>query len=512
MTEKIKIKIFYLAKLCPLVVGMLFALNFYASAVEYVVGVNSAYNIAWWRGGNNWTQIPGAASHIVAGPYGLWHITGSRDANGNGAIFFSRGIPTDINAMSWIQVPGGLVQLDVDSATGEIWGVNSAGNIYYRKGITSQNPMGTGWVIDPDAGARATWVTVGQNCIWTTNSANIAYRRAINTGTPTTASDVTPRINAPWISMQNKGPARCLSIGTTAIFALNPTGLITFNAVQNESTNPSQSWGSYGLALRLKQISAGTNSVWGTQFDNDNIWIANDATGYNWTQVNGALKQVDIGNITATPPGGSTFSYAGEITQTDPSKQISFGWSLPDAGNGVILFKGKAAQDMWVVFSPDRFYTIDKGIALCIGGSNNTQTSFRSNINSAIYQAVTNDAIPQGTFTDYWIMIKNGTISFGKGTIPGTGQLLTWTNATILNTCKYIGFSSYTNVPVELQGITITTPPVIVSTAQTFVNTIKTNIAPADYKTRITGLAGTLANTAYASLKYDDLKGLTPTN
>ncbi|KAJ7574961.1 hypothetical protein C8J56DRAFT_1032801 [Mycena floridula] len=105
-----------------------------------VWGVNAAGNIYRYTGddSNPWVQIPGALTDIGAGDSKHWvQIPGALTAisagvetnvwgvNSAGNIYTSTGD----DAKPWVQVAGGLV--DIGAGTdGTVWGVNSAGNIY----------------------------------------------------------------------------------------------------------------------------------------------------------------------------------------------------------------------------------------------------------------------------------------------------------------------------------------------------------------------------------------------
>jgi hypothetical protein len=117
-------------------------------------------------------------SDISVGPEGqIWGL----DKNDN--IYYRVGINTkiltDIDGINtynpfgtgWKLVDGKLKRISV-GANGQIWGLNAAGNIFYRTEISDSNPFGTGWTHDTTfthnlsgVGEKLTDISVGSN-VW----------------------------------------------------------------------------------------------------------------------------------------------------------------------------------------------------------------------------------------------------------------------------------------------------------------------------------------------------------
>ena len=70
----------------------------------------------------------------------------------------------------WTQVPGGLKW--VASGDNIVVGVNSNDNIYYRVGITADNPVGEGWV---QVSGGLSQIDVYGTTVWGRNSAMNIY-------------------------------------------------------------------------------------------------------------------------------------------------------------------------------------------------------------------------------------------------------------------------------------------------------------------------------------------------
>ncbi len=166
----------------------------------------------------------------------------------------------------------------------------------------------------------------------------------------------------------------------------------------------------------------------------------------------------------ATPPGGEKFKLIG----MDGVSLIltSFGWVLPTIGNGVITFKANAASDIWVVLGKPS--DVDSSqpvqcIAVGIGVDGNTKSVIRTTIDSE-NKVSRADTIAQGragisdSWGDYWVMVRNGTIMYGKGATPGKNQILQWSDP-IIKTVNFVGFGCKGKTTVELDNIKIIKAP-----------------------------------------------------
>jgi len=105
-----------------------------------------------------WRRIGGALKQISgSGKDYIWGINSSDN------IFTCKKPCTDSN---WKQIPGGLEQ--IEGGDKEVWGVNSAGNIYK----TNQDGTG-GWTNIP---GKLTNIAQGGGYVWGVNSSNNVYR------------------------------------------------------------------------------------------------------------------------------------------------------------------------------------------------------------------------------------------------------------------------------------------------------------------------------------------------
>ncbi len=138
-------------------------------------------------------------------------------------------------------------------------------------------------------------------------------------------------------------------------------------------------------------------------------------------------------------------------------------WVLPELNKGAVVFNAKNTT------SPEGVTTIQVGFAaedatnqkdayydVIIGGWNNTQSGIR---NKRMLMAKSNNdnaKVPTDEVAyPYWVMINNGTISFGSGTKPGSQEILSWKDPDAATVdIRKVSFSSYTN-NVEYTGINL---------------------------------------------------------
>jgi hypothetical protein len=133
-------------------------------------GVDSKYKVFYRLGasssnptGDTWTGNYGWIMHICAKSSGVWGL------NGINTVWYKQntyGYQVDSTLLidNWLQV--GSVQLTYLSVGEDIvWGLNSNGDMIYRKGITSNVPIGTEWVsLSYNTGGRK--IEVYKNHIW----------------------------------------------------------------------------------------------------------------------------------------------------------------------------------------------------------------------------------------------------------------------------------------------------------------------------------------------------------
>ena len=80
----------------------------------------------------------------------------------------------DTAGTGWTDVPGKLQW--IGSGTDHVVGVNSANDIFYREGMTADNPTGTGWVKVP---VKLMQIDVNRNEVVGTNSGHSIYRSPV---------------------------------------------------------------------------------------------------------------------------------------------------------------------------------------------------------------------------------------------------------------------------------------------------------------------------------------------
>ncbi|KAL2102838.1 hypothetical protein ACEWY4_002006 [Coilia grayii] len=106
----------------------------------YCLGRDAAVGFKGTGSPTPWLHIPGGLKYYSCGPLGCWGV------NRHNNVYMMKGVgPASCGGtMSWTHVPGSLAMVEVAS-DGTIYGVNPAGDIYRREGVTPCNPTGTLW-------------------------------------------------------------------------------------------------------------------------------------------------------------------------------------------------------------------------------------------------------------------------------------------------------------------------------------------------------------------------------
>uniref|UniRef100_A0A8C7PP92 Fish-egg lectin n=1 Tax=Oncorhynchus mykiss TaxID=8022 RepID=A0A8C7PP92_ONCMY len=84
-----------------------------------------------------WTGLPGSVKYSSCGPFGCWAVNKNDD-------IYLMSLNQDCQNNGWSHIGGKLSMIEV-ATDGGVFGVNSAGHVYTRDGITASKPEGTGW-------------------------------------------------------------------------------------------------------------------------------------------------------------------------------------------------------------------------------------------------------------------------------------------------------------------------------------------------------------------------------
>ena len=193
---------------------------------------------------------------------------------------------TNPTATVWQQVDGSLTQIAV-GPHGQIWGVNSANQVWYRTGIDATHPTGTSW---QGVDGSLTQIAVGPHGqIWGVNSANqVWYRTGIDATHPTGTS---------WQGVD--GSLTQIAVGSNGqICGVNSANQI-WNRIGIDATHPTgTAWQQVNGGLT--QIAVGPNGqIWGVIANQ--VWYTTkidttNPTATVWQQIDGSLTQIAIGS------------------------------------------------------------------------------------------------------------------------------------------------------------------------------------------------------------------------
>ncbi|XP_061114900.1 fish-egg lectin-like [Conger conger] len=121
-----------------------------AGGDQFVAGVNRNDNVyclgqdatVGYKGPGSpipWTGITGRLMYYSCGPNSCWGVNSAQN------IYVRKGVtPAVCQGNDWRHIAGKLVMIEVGT-DGSVYGVNAVGDVYRRDGITAANPAGTDW-------------------------------------------------------------------------------------------------------------------------------------------------------------------------------------------------------------------------------------------------------------------------------------------------------------------------------------------------------------------------------
>ncbi len=197
--------------------------------------------------------MPGRLDCISVGEGTVWGL------NDAGGIFVREGVsPSTPAGTGWTRVAGRLAQVSAGE-TGLVWGVNANSGIFVREGVTSSNLTGTGWT---RVWGRLAQVSCGFDEVWGLNLSGGIFRR---TGVDADA--------APWGTGWERCPGdlRQVSVGLTRV--RSQAGTSSAAMAESIATNP-------GLLAEMGSLyggDAGTPCAWPDDEDDAGVWPGQQA-------------------------------------------------------------------------------------------------------------------------------------------------------------------------------------------------------------------------------------------
>ncbi|XP_072546888.1 fish-egg lectin-like [Salminus brasiliensis] len=120
--------------------GKMFAAGVNMGSVVFCLGEEATTGYAGPGSRASWTQLPGKLRYYSCGPYSCWGVNAADE------IYIMKGVtPTACGgSLDLEHISGSLAMIEV-STDGQVYGVNSLGDIYKREGVSPCNPAGTEW-------------------------------------------------------------------------------------------------------------------------------------------------------------------------------------------------------------------------------------------------------------------------------------------------------------------------------------------------------------------------------
>jgi hypothetical protein len=101
--------------------------------------------------GKEWVKIDGSLSYVSCGAFGCWGI------DSRGHVYYIDGISRrNCAAASLVSIDGRMKQIEV-GGVGDVYAINSDGNLHVRLEVSAANVFGTEWKLLREA----SYVTTG---------------------------------------------------------------------------------------------------------------------------------------------------------------------------------------------------------------------------------------------------------------------------------------------------------------------------------------------------------------
>jgi len=234
-----------------------------AKATDVAVALNSAGNI-FYANQNvttnpNWTQIPGVLTNVSYSNKQLYGV------NSAGDVYYNSNYTTG----NWTKVPGKFTKVSFDGVAMIVVALNSAGNIFYANQNITTNPN---WTQIPGV---LTNVSYSNKQLYGVNSAgDVYYSPNYTTGNWTKVPGKMVQVSFDGVAM--------------VVVALNSAGNI-FYANQNITKNPN--WTQ--IPGVLTNASYSNKQIYGVNSAGDVYYNSNYTTG-NWNKLPGKMVQVSF--------------------------------------------------------------------------------------------------------------------------------------------------------------------------------------------------------------------------
>ncbi|XP_078571553.1 uncharacterized protein LOC144859138 [Branchiostoma floridae x Branchiostoma japonicum] len=239
----------------------------------------------------------------------------------------------------WERIPGRNTYVSVGKLG--VWGVNSAGEVYYRVGSYGNEGKGTGWKkVD---GTPMKHISVGRDIVWALNTHGGVHKRiGVSSANPGGLS---------WEVMEGSFRTLHASSSSGAVWGVGSSGRI-FKLVKEPPRERWRRLGYVARGLKFNSISAGRSGVWAVH-DSGLIYHLRGTYGNEdsfgerggLTLVPGRFKHLSVGNgiVWGTNSKGEIYYWRGDPTTTRENK-----WKKID-GNKAYVHVSSTTNHLWGV-------------------------------------------------------------------------------------------------------------------------------------------------------------------
>lgn len=368
------------------------------------------------------------AIKVAAGPtLNLWALTD------DGVPFFRRGITANnLIGTGWAQA-GTLRLKDIAVGENSVWGVTFQGSLVTRIGITSNDKYGSGWKKVLDKEIEGVAVSPSDK-VWYVSSQGDAYEKSDSTW-------VRRAVNIEAIAPGRGG----------IVWALGKDHKTFFSKGFSLLDKKQRAWTCVTTKSKAESLSVASDFQVSMIDDKGNAFLRFGATslfpqGSAWEQLPGKLQSITCSCFPGVQPGGDCYTHCYDKDEVFSDAAFHYVWQLKQAGRGKIQFKVRPETE-WLVYLREHL-DADGGYKISSTGSE-VRLEY-AGISTPVSQSIV--SLPGGSaeWDTYVISLDERKTSLSRD-----GRVVLSFKDKEFRPVKYVGFGGGQGQNHEFSGITI---------------------------------------------------------